>query len=130
MSNTLIRRLLWLALVVALPVPYWLFEPGRVPTLFLGELSAFVLAMLVREGGMVTSVVATLFVTQTLLFLALTWVVARVVTRLIARVEPDGTRTATALVTIVLLLCASLLPLYRSPLVGGGEPVNLVALFQ
>ncbi len=131
MSPKLIRRLLWLALVVALPVPYWLFETGRVPTLFLGELSAFVLAMLVSEGGMVTSVVATLFVIQTLLFLALTWVVARLLTRLIARsVHADGTRTAVVLVTIVLVLSASLLPLYRSPLVAGGEPVNVVALFQ
>jgi len=130
MSPKLIRRLLWLALVVALPVPYWLFETGRVPTLFLGELSAYVLAMLVSEGGMVTSVVATLFVTQTVLFLALTWVVARTIGKLLARVQNDGTRTATALVTIVLLLGASLLPVYRSPLVAGGEPVNVVALFQ
>lgn len=130
MSPKLIRRLLWLALVVALPVPYWLFETGRVPTLFLGELSAYVLAMLLTEGGMVTSVVATLFVTQTALFVALTWVVARTIARLLARVRAERTRTATALVTIVLLLGASLLPLYRSPLVAGGEPVNVVALFQ
>lgn len=52
MSTKLISRLLWLSLLVALPVPYWLFESGRVPTLWLGELTAFVLAMLLsgRHG--------------------------------------------------------------------------------
>lgn len=130
MSSTVIRRLLWLAFVVALPVPYWIFESGRVPTLFLGELTAFVLAMLVSEGGMVTSVVAALFITQTLLFLALTWVAARLVTRQIVRLRADGARTAATIATIVVLLAVSLLPLYRSPLVAGGAPVNVVELFQ
>jgi len=130
MSSTVIRRLLWLALVVALPVPYWLFEPGRVPTIFLGELSAFVLAMLASEGGMVTSVVAALFVAQTLLFLALTWVAARLAARQIFRLRAERARTAAALVTVLVLLAASLLPVYRSPLVAGGAPVNVVALFQ
>jgi hypothetical protein len=130
MSTKVTRRLLWLALVVVLPVPYWLFESGRVPTLFLGELTAFVLAMLVAEGGMVTRVVAALFVSQTLLFLGLTWVLARVATRQLLRVRADGARTAATLATIVVLFGAAMLPLYRSPLVAGGAPVNVIALFQ
>jgi len=130
MSTNAIRRLLWLALLVALPVPYWIFETGRASTLWLGELTAFVLAMLLSEGGMVTRIVATLFVTQTLLFVGLTYLLARLLSRLIGRMPSEGGRTTAALATIVVVLGAALLPLYRSPLVAGGEPVNVLALFQ
>jgi len=129
MSPTVIRRVLWLVLLVALPVPYWVFEGGRAPTLWLAELSAFVLAMLVAEGGMVTQIVATLLTAQTLLFAGLTWLVARAVARLLTRL-PDAQRSGVALAAAALVLAASLLPLYRSPLVAGGASVNLVGLFQ
>ena len=130
MSTNLIRRLLWLALLVALPVPYWLFETGRVPTLWLGELTAFVLAMLLSEGGMVTRVVAALFVGQTLLFVGVTWIIARTLTRGIARLGSESGRTAATLGAIVLLLGFALLPVYRSPLVAGGDAVNVIRLFE
>lgn len=130
MSTNLIRRLLWLALLVALPVPYWLFESGRVPTLWLGELTAFVLAMLLSEGGMVVRIVAALFVGQTLLFVGVTWLLARTLTRGIARLGSESGRTAATLGAIVLLLGFALLPVYRSPLVAGGDAVNVIRLFE
>ena len=130
MSTNLIRRLLWLALLVALPVPYWLFETGRVPTLWLGELTAFVLAMLLSEGGMVTRIVATLFVVQTLLFVGVTWVIARYASRWIGGLRSENGRTAAAVAAIVVLLGIALLPIYRSPLVAGGDAVNVVRLFE
>jgi hypothetical protein len=130
MSTKLIRLLLWLAFLVALPVPYWVFEPGRVPTLWLGELSAFVVAMLMKEGGTVTRVIAALFTTQTLLAVGATYLLARLASRLIARVPAGGARTAVVVVAVVAILGASLLPLYRSPLVAGGAPVNVLTLFE
>jgi hypothetical protein len=130
MSTNLTRRLLWLALMVALPVPYWLFESGRVPTLWLGELTAFVLAMLLSEGGMVTRIVAALFVGQTLLFVGVTWLLARVLTRGIARLGSESGRAAATLGAIVLLLGFALLPVYRSPLVAGGDAVNVFRIFE
>jgi len=129
MSPTVIRRVLWLVLLVALPVPYWVFEPGRAPTLWLAELTAFVLAMLLSEGGMVTQIVATLFAVQTLLFAGLTWILARYATRALVRV-PEERRTGVALAAAALVLAVALLPVYRSPLVAGGAPVNLVGLFE
>jgi hypothetical protein len=129
MSTTMIRRLLWLALLVALPVPYWMFESGRVSTLWLGELTAFVLAMLLSEGGMVTRVVASLFVAQTLLFIGVTWIVARFATRQIVRLSSERGRVLATAAMIVVLLVVSLLPVYRSPLVSGGEAVNVIGLF-
>lgn len=130
MSTKLIRVLLWLAFLVALPMPYWVFETGRVPALWLGELTSFVLAMVLSEGGMVTRVVATLFTVQTLLFVGVTYLLARLGSRLIARLPSAGGRTAVTLVAVLVVLGASLLPLYRSPLVAGGAPVNVLALFQ
>lgn len=130
MSTKLIRRLLWLALLVALPVPYWLFESGRVPTLWLGELTAFVLAMLLSEGGMVTRIVATLFVGQTLLFVGLTWLIARFASRWIGTLRSESGRTTVVVAAIVLLLGVALLPIYRSPLVAGGDAVNVIRLFE
>lgn len=130
MSTKLIRLLLWLAFLAVLPVPYWVFEAGRVPTLWLGELSAFVLAMLMSEGGRVTRVVATLFTVQTLLGIGATYLLARLASRLIARVPSGGTRTVLVVAAVVVILGAALLPLYRSPLVAGGAPVNVIALFE
>jgi hypothetical protein len=130
MSTTVIRRLLWLALMVALPVPYWVFESGWVPTLWLAELTAYVLAMLLAEGGMVTRLVATLFTVQVLAFTGVTYLIARAATRLLARIASDPGRTAATLATVVLVLGAALLPVYRSPLVAGGARVNLVGLFR
>jgi hypothetical protein len=130
MSTPLIRRLLWLALLVALPVPYWLFETGRVPTLWLGELTAFVLAMLLSEGGMVTRIVASLFVAQTLLFVGVTWVIARYAARWIGVLRSENARMAAAVGVIVLLLVIALSPVYRSPLVAGGDAVNVIRLFE
>ncbi|HEY8516437.1 MAG TPA: hypothetical protein VIS07_13080 [Candidatus Binatia bacterium] len=130
MSTTAIRLLLWLALLVALPVPYWVFEPGRASTLWLAELTAYVLAMLLAEGGMVTRLVATLFVVQVLAFTGITYVVARYASAALARVASASGRTAVALAAVALVLGTALLPIYRSPLVAGGEPVNLVGLFQ
>jgi hypothetical protein len=130
MSTKLIRRLLWLALLVALPVPYWLFESGRVPTLWLGELTAFVLAMLLSEGGMVTRIVATLFVGQTLLFVGVTWLIARFASRWIGALRSENGRTTVVVAAIVLLLGVALLPIYRSPLVAGGDAVNVIRLFE
>jgi hypothetical protein len=130
MPTKLIRLLLWLALLVALPVPYWIFEAGRAPALWLGELTAFVLAMLLSEGGTVTRVVATLFVVQTLLSVGVTYLLARWVARLIGRLPSPRGRTAVALLAVALVLGAALLPLYRSPLVAGGTPVNVLALFH
>lgn len=129
MSNNVIRRTLWLVFLVGLPVPYWVFEPGWVPTLWLGELTAFVLAMLLSEGGTVTRIVATLFASQTLLFAGLTYMVARLLTRLLGRVPSEAGRTFAALGTAALVLVAAMLPIYRSPLVAGGAPVNLLRLF-
>lgn len=128
MSPNLIRRLLWLVLLVVLPLPYWAFEAGRAPTVWLAEVCAFVLAMLVTEGGMVTQIVATLLTAQTLLFAGLTYLLARGTTRLVTRL-PDARRTGVTLAVAALLLGASLLPIYRSPLVAGGATVNLIGLF-
>ncbi len=42
----------------------------------------------------------------------------------------DGARTAAAVGAIVVLLGIALLPVYRSPLVAGGDAVNVVRLFE
>lgn len=128
MSPNVIRRLLWLVLLVVLPLPYWVFEPGRAPTVWLAEVCAFVLAMLVAEGGFVTQIVATLLVVQTLLFAGLAYLLARGATRLVTRL-PEARRTGATLAVAALLLATSLLPIYRSPLVAGGATVNLIGLF-
>ncbi len=44
-------------------------------------------------------------------------------------VRPGG-RTAAAVAAIVVLLGIALLPVYRSPLVAGGDAVNVIRLFE
>ncbi len=123
------RRILWIALVLVLPVPYWAMEGGWVPTIWLYELSGFTLAVLATEGGSIVALITALFVVEALLATAALYLVARWVTRLLQRVRPDAWRTGAIIATVIVLLCTALLRSYTTPLVEGGSRVNLLQLF-
>jgi len=123
------RRILWLALVVVLPVPYWVMESGRVPSLWLLELTGFALAMLMTEGGMVPQIVSGLFAGQALLSVGACWLVAWLATRVLYSAVPPEWQKRGVLAAVVLLFVSSLLRIYATPLVSGGSPVNLIELF-
>lgn len=60
----------------------------------------------------------------------MTWLIARFASRWIGALRSESGRTAVTVAAIVLLLGVALLPVYRSPLVAGGDAVNVVRLFE
>ena len=75
-------------------------------------------------------IVATLFVVQTLLFVGVTWVIAKYASRWIGGLQFDGARHGGRGRAIVVLLGIALLPVHRLAAGRGGDAVNVVRLFE
>jgi hypothetical protein len=123
------RRILWLCTLLTVPVPFWAFEGGRAPTAWLIELAAFTGALLLSEGGTVTAMAFSLFLGEAIVAAALLYLVARFVTRLLAR-PASGIRLGPFIAIVAALLVLSAFEIYRTPFVAAGDPVNLVGIFE
>ncbi len=129
MSPTRARRLLWLALILFLPVPYWAFGSGHVPVAWLLQLALMGVALLVTEGAMGPGgVIALLFCVETVLWLLLLRLVAtRVVALASRRVGAARTRTLVVTASLALML-AAMAPIYATSLVNDGGAVRWTSL--
>jgi hypothetical protein len=129
MSEKATRRVLWAALLLALPVPYWVLEGGRAPTIWLLEVAGYSLAALLAEGGSIVALISGLFLVEaTLAVLGLRLVAGVVASAIERRISPDRRTIAVALFAGALLI-GSLFPIYATPLVEGGRSVNLFGIF-
>ncbi len=126
MSVGTVRFWLWLALVVALPVPIWLLGPGTVPVGHLAELGAAALAFGWAESFRgVVGLTALVFLSQALGYAALLYAVAAVIARLPARFA------GLALFGAVLLVVAACFARpYHSPYHARAAQVSLLAVYQ
>lgn len=129
MSEQATRRVLWAALLLALPVPYWVLEGGRAPTIWLLEVAGYSLAALLAEGGSIVALISGLFLVEAALaVLGLRLVAGMVASAIERRISPDRRTIAVALFAGALLI-GSLFPIYATPLVEGGRSVNLFGIF-
>jgi hypothetical protein len=129
MSRRASRRILWLSFLLTVPVPFWAFEGGRVPTLWLLELATFTGALLWTEGGSVTALAFGLFAGETVIAAAGLYLLALLVTRILGgRTARPRTGPVAAIVGGLLVLAC--FAIYRTPFVAGGDPVNLAGIFQ
>ncbi len=120
------RLCLWLALVLALPVPIWLLGPGSVPVGHLVELGSAAATFGAAESFRgVVGLTALVFLGQALLYAALLWLVATLLAR-------AGGRFRGALLVLVLLglVAACLVPVYHSPYNARAAQVTLVEVYQ
>ncbi len=120
------RRLLWLAVIVLLPVPYWAIEVERAPVSRLVLLAAMTAAVWIREPGGVASIVAGALVAQSVLWLALLWVAARLAVRWL----PAARRGPAVAALVAGLLAISLLPIYYTPFAQRGQRANLWGILR
>ena len=126
MSVRSTRILLWLALVLALPVPIWLLGPGRVPVGHLFELGSAAVAFGVAESFRgVVGLTAAVFLGQAIVYAALLWLVASLLAR-------AGGMLRGALLALVAagLVVASLAPIYHSAYNARAAQVTLVEVYQ
>jgi hypothetical protein len=129
MTKETMRRILWLTLLVALPVPYWVFESGWVPTMWLVELAGFCGAVLLSEGGQVPRIITALLGGQVAAYVLLLYLGARALARLVETFLPTSWQGPGVAAMVLVLLGTSLLPIYATPFVLGGAQVNLLQLF-
>jgi hypothetical protein len=124
------RRWLWLASLVAAPVPVLVLGPGRVPPLYLAELAGVALAIVLVESarGVVLPVSALLF-GQAALWAAALWLAAWLAARALARLGPRGLRRATGLLLAAGLGLACALPIYETPFAARTARASLLRVY-
>lgn len=120
------RRVLWLAAILLVPVPYWAIEVERAPVARLVLLAAVTGATAIVEPGGVGSLVGGALVAQALLWLVVWAVVARLVVRLL----PAARRGPAVALIVAALLVVSLLPVYHTPFARTGPRANLLGIFR
>lgn len=77
MTQTLLRLLLFAALFVLAPLPFFLVETGRVPLARMFQLTAYLIGLIVEEGGQGAVIAATWAVgSQALLWAVVVFFVA------------------------------------------------------
>jgi hypothetical protein len=120
------RRVLWVAALFLIPVPYWAIEVERAPVARLVLLAAVTGAAMLAEPGGVGSIVGGALVAQAILWLVVWAVVAWFVER---RLRASWRAPVVALIVVALLVIA-LLPVYHVPFARTGPRVNLLGIFQ
>jgi hypothetical protein len=127
MSSRTFKWLLWLVLIGTVPLPYFMIESGRIPAVQLFVFAAVTAPLVVTDPGFTTRFVAALFVSQSLGYGALLYLVARTLGR---RVPTARGRIALLAAAVAVLAVVALLKVYRSPLSHGPGATNLIGVFE
>jgi hypothetical protein len=120
------RRLLFLAAVAFLPVPYWAVEVERGPVVRLLLLAGMTGAAAVGEPGGVISIVAGALVAQSLLWLG----ALAVLSRLVVRWLPASRRGVGVAAVAGVLAALALFPVYHTPFARGGSRTNVFGVLR
>jgi hypothetical protein len=131
MSRRALARILWLAFLVTVPVPFFLVEIGIEPVASMIQKLGFTLVLIAAESGAgAITLSAWILGVQTVLAAVLLWVAARIVA---ASVDRAAGRLATAVVVAVvaiLVIVACVVPIYRTPFRTGGLHATLPEVFE
>jgi len=130
LSPKLVRRVLWALLALTLPVPFYLGGFEIAPTVRLVFLSALTIGVVVTEGaaGWLASFTL-LAATQSLLWLLITWGLARLAGALLSGIR-SGLRGVLVAGLVAALLGASLFDIYTTNLSSRSARSNLVGIFD
>lgn len=120
--------MLWLALLLTVPVPYYMVEVGRIPTVALWLLAAVTGAAAIAEGGTGTILPASLFLAQASVATAVFYGLARLVVRRLERFASHRLRRLVVIAIVCALLGTSLLGIYSSLLTSGRSRINLLGV--
>lgn len=124
------RLVLWAALMVTLPLPYYLGGFEVAPALRLCLLAALVAGIVLTEGlsGMQGALVG-LAVGLALLYTGVLFGASGLLARLLAR-RGTGVPAVPVALVVVALLALSLLPLYQTSMSSVGPVSNLFGIFD
>jgi hypothetical protein len=125
------RLVIWLACLVAIPVPLAAVGRGRMPVGGLVELAAATLALgaLERADGVVR-ILTLLLVAQIVFWAVVAWLAARLIVGVLGRIVRRGLGRATLVVVGTLLAIALVLPIYRSPFHASRARQTLLEVYE
>ena len=131
MTRRSVARLLWVALVFCVPVPFFLVETGFEPVAAIAQLLAITLALIAVEGtGGAVVLAAVILGVQVLAGLVLFRVIAGLVTLLAERTAGRYRTPAVLLLAIAILLVAMTQPIFRTPFRTTGIHSTLIEAFE
>lgn len=130
MSQRAVRWLLFVAGVIAVPLPILAFGPGLVPAAHQLELGLLALAFGAVESAQgVTLLLAAAFLVPGLVYALLLWLAAWAVARVLALLPPH-TRTRAALLLVMLGLgLAVAQPIYETPFSSRSARSSLLGVY-
>ena len=131
MSRRAVRWLLFIAALVALPVPSAGLGSGLMPPLHQLELGAFALAFTVLERAQgVGPLIAALFLGQALVWALALWLAAALAARLLSPLPPLFRTRATLFVVALGLSLAVMQPIYRTPYSAHAARSTLIDVYR
>ncbi len=123
--------MLWLALLVCAPLPFFLLETGREPVVGIVQLLGVTLALIATEGpGGAAPTVAVVLAGQVLLAAGALAVVAWLLERAIDRIFGPRRQAAILVLVSVALLVACTQAIYVTPFRTGGLHSTLPEVFE
>lgn len=130
MSPRNVRRVLWLAAIVLVPVPLIGLGSGLAPTAHLLEIAALILAFGVIESmhGVTLQLLAS-FLIPALLYVALLWPLAWGVARILTPLAPLTRLRATLLIVMLCGGYAAARPVYDTPFSSRSERSTLLGVY-
>jgi hypothetical protein len=125
-----VRRLLFAAAVLVVPLPILAFGPGSVPAAHQLELGLLALAFGTVESIQgVTLLLAAAFLVPGLVYAALLWVAAWILARALAKL-PATTRTRAALLLVMLGVAFAVAePVYETPFSSRSARSTLLGVY-
>lgn len=126
MSRRAVRWVLWAIFCLALPLPYFMIEAGRVPLASLLVFAALTVPLAFTDPSLTTRVIGSLFAVQAALYAWLLYIAARWLSRRIPPTRRAVTVIAVAAAVLLLALCA----VYVAPLSHGPGTTNWFGLWD
>jgi len=127
MSARAFKWALFAVAICTVPLPYFMIETGRVPALQLFVFAAVTAPLVVSDPGFTTRFVASLFLSQSLGYGALLYLLARSASR---RIRTPRLRLVMLAGAFAVLATVALLKVYRAPLSHGPGTTNLLGVFR
>ena len=130
MTRRTAGRLLWIAALLTLPVPFYLGEPEFAPVVRLAFLTSLMSAVLVAEGGGTLGALAGIGMLQALLYAGFLWLAAALIARWLERLRAPGARGMLVAAIAIALFAVSLAEIYDTPLSSTRPRSNLTQIFE
>lgn len=131
MNPLILRWLIFAVLIFLAPVPYFLVEMGRVPPARLLQLTGYLVALIVSEGGQGAVLQAALLIgAQAIGYAVAVFLLAGAMARPIARLRPRVAAAVTVGAIGCAVVCSLLMRPYATPFSIEASENGLIGVYR